>query len=70
MKYEQDNFAAVKIYNDKNQYLWNGGTTFPSDSAALANMFSDGELLMDISYEAYSIYFTSTVSHFHDTSVF
>ncbi|MBQ5603786.1 MAG: hypothetical protein IIU89_05095 [Bacteroidales bacterium] len=24
MKYEQDNFAAVKIYNDKNQYLWNG----------------------------------------------
>ncbi len=24
MKYEQDNFASVKIYNDKNQYLWNG----------------------------------------------
>ena len=24
MKYEQDNFAAVKIYNDKNQYLCNG----------------------------------------------
>ncbi len=46
---------ALQYLRELNQYLWNEGKTFPADSAALANMFSDGELLLDLSYEAYSV---------------
>ena len=46
---------ALEYLRELNQYLWNEGKTFPADSAALANMFSDGEVLLDISYEAYSV---------------
>lgn len=45
---------ALAYLRELNQYLWNDGKTFPADSTKVANMFSDGELVMDISYAAYS----------------
>ena len=45
---------ALEYLRELNQYLWNEGKTFPADSVTLTNMFADGELVMDISYEAYS----------------
>ena len=45
---------AFEYLRELNQYLWNQGTTFPADSVTLTNMFADGEIVMDISYEAYS----------------
>ena len=45
---------AFEYLRELNQYLWNQGKTFPADSVTLTNMFADGEIVMDISYEAYS----------------
>jgi len=44
---------ALEYLRELNQYLWNDGTTFPADSVTVTNMFADGELVMNISYEAY-----------------
>lgn len=45
---------ALEYLRELNPYLWNEGKTFPADSTTVSNMFSDGELVMDISYGAYS----------------
>ena len=45
---------ALEYLRELNPYLWNEGKTFPQDSTALTNMYSDGEVVMDISYGAYS----------------
>lgn len=45
---------ALAYLRELNQYLWNEGKTFPADSTVVSNMYSDGELVMDISYGAYS----------------
>lgn len=45
---------ALEYLRQLNPYLWNEGKTFPADSTTVANMFADGELVMDISYDAYS----------------
>lgn len=45
---------ALEYLRELNQYLWNEGKTFPADSTTVANMFADGELVMDISYDAYA----------------
>ncbi len=45
---------ALEYLRELNPYLWNEGKTFPADSTVLSNMYSDGELVMDISYSAYS----------------
>ena len=45
---------ALEYLRELNPYLWNEGKTFPKDSTALTNMYSDGEVVMDISYSAYS----------------
>lgn len=45
---------ALQYLRELNQYLWNDGTTFPTDSVTLTNMFADGEIVIDLSYEAYS----------------
>ena len=45
---------ALEYLRELNQYLWNEGKTFPSDTVTLTNMFADGEIVMDLSYEAYS----------------
>ena len=34
-----------------NPYLWKQGTTFPADAATVANMFADGELILNMGYE-------------------
>ena len=44
---------ALEYLRELNQYLRNKGTTFPADSVTVTNMFADGELVMNITYEAY-----------------
>lgn len=46
---------AIDYLKELNQYLWNEGKTFPSTVAQMDNMYSDGELLMTLSYEPYSV---------------
>ena len=46
---------ALEYLRELNPYLWNEGKTFPKDSTALTNMYSDGEVVMDISYGLLSI---------------
>ncbi len=41
---------AFDYMNMLEQYLWQEGKTYPRDSAALDKMFSDGQLLMTMSY--------------------
>lgn len=45
---------ALEYLRELNPYLWNEGKTFPADSVTLTNMFADGEIVIDLSYEAYS----------------
>lgn len=46
---------ALDYLNELNEYLWNGGTTYPTDSPALNNMFMDGEVVLRQTYGAYDI---------------
>lgn len=46
---------AIDYLKELNKYLWNEGKTFPSTLAQMDNMFADGELLMTLSYEPYSV---------------
>ncbi len=45
---------ALEYLRQLNPYLWNGGRTFPESSTAVDNMFADGELVLNMTYEAYS----------------
>ena len=44
---------ALEYLRELNPYLWNEGKTFPDASTTLSNMFSDGELIMYMTYGAY-----------------
>lgn len=44
---------ALEYLRQLNPYLWNQGTTFPNSSTTLDNMFTDGEVLLNMSYDAY-----------------
>lgn len=44
---------ALEYLRQLNPYLWNQGTTFPNSSTTLDNMFADGEVLLNMSYDAY-----------------
>lgn len=44
---------ALEYLRALNPYLWNGGTTFPNSSTTLDAMFMDGEVLLNMSYDAY-----------------
>jgi putative spermidine/putrescine transport system substrate-binding protein len=46
---------AIEYLRELNPYLWNAGKTFPATSAQVQNMFADGELVMNMSYEPYSV---------------
>lgn len=46
---------AMGYLRELNPYLWNQGKTFPATSSQSENMFADGELVLHISYEPYSI---------------
>lgn len=41
---------ALDYLRELNPYLWNQGKTFPESSTALDAMFSDGEVVMNMSY--------------------
>ena len=45
---------ALEYLRQLNPYLWNEGRTFPESSTAVDNMFADGELVLNMTYEAYS----------------
>lgn len=44
---------AMDYLKELNPYLWNQGKTFPDSSTTLDNMFSDGELVLNMTYDAY-----------------
>ncbi|QUH27173.1 ABC transporter substrate-binding protein [Serpentinicella alkaliphila] len=46
---------ALAYLRELNPYLWNEGKTFPATSSKVENMFVDGELVMSMSYESYSV---------------
>lgn len=41
---------GLEYLRSLNPYLWQKGTTFPSDHATLSSLYADGELVMDMSY--------------------
>ena len=45
---------ALEYLRALNPYLWNEGQTFPESSTTLDNMFVDGEVVLNMTYEAYS----------------
>ena len=46
---------ALEYLRQLNPYLWNEGKTFPESSNAVDAMFSDGELVMSMSYGPFSV---------------
>jgi len=46
---------AMEYLRTLNPYLWNEGKTFPATSTEADNMFADGELLLSMSYNPYSV---------------
>ena len=45
---------AMEYLRELNPSLWNQGQTFPESSTTLDNMFADGELVLNMTYDAYS----------------
>ncbi len=46
---------ALDYLRQLNPYLWNEGKTFPDSSTTVDAMFSDGELVMNMSYSPFSV---------------
>lgn len=46
---------ALVYLRELNPYLWNKGTTFPDASTTLTNMFADGEVVLNMTYDAYDV---------------
>ena len=44
---------ALEYLRALNPYLWNEGQTFPESSTTVDNMFVDGEVVLNMTYEAY-----------------
>ena len=45
---------AMEYLKGLNPYLWNEGKTFPDSSTTLDNMFADGEVVLNMTYDAYA----------------
>ena len=45
---------ALEYLRELNPYLWNQGKTFPDSSTTLDNMFADGEVVLNVTYDAYA----------------
>lgn len=45
---------AMEYLRELNPYLWNEGKTFPDSSTTLDNMFADGEVVLNMTYDAYA----------------
>lgn len=43
---------GLEYLRSLNPYLWNQGTTFPTDSTTVGTMYADGELVMNMGYGA------------------
>ena len=46
--------SAMEYLRGLNPYLWNEGKTFPDSSTTLDNMFADGEVVLNMTYDAYA----------------
>lgn len=44
---------ALEYLRQLNPYLWNEGKTFPDSSTTMDNMFADGELVLNMTYDAF-----------------
>ncbi len=44
---------ALAYLRELNPYLWNEGKTFPESSTTVDNMFADGELVLNMTYDAF-----------------
>ena len=44
---------AMEYLRRLNPYLWNEGKTFPESSTTLDNMFADGEVVFNMTYDAF-----------------
>ncbi|MCI9167199.1 MAG: ABC transporter substrate-binding protein [Dorea sp.] len=44
---------ALEYLRKLNPYLWNEGKTFPDSSTTVDNMFADGELVLNMTYDAF-----------------
>ena len=44
---------ALEYLRKLNPYLWNEGKTFPDASTTVDNMFADGELVLNMTYDAF-----------------
>lgn len=59
---------AIDYLNELKPYLWNEGKSYPASSAQVDNMYADGELLMTMSYEPYSVALNIQKNIFTNTS--
>lgn len=46
---------ALEYLRSLNPYLWNEGKTFPDSSTTLDSMFQDGEVVLNMSYEPFTV---------------
>lgn len=59
---------ALEYLRELNPYLWNEGKTFPATSSEVNNMFTDGELVMNMSYGPYSVAVNIEKGTYKDTA--
>lgn len=59
---------ALSFLRELNPYLWNKGTTFPDSSTTLDNMFADGEVVLNMTYDAYGTALKIADGNYTDTT--
>ncbi len=59
---------AMEYLRELNPYLWNKGTTFPDSSTTVNNMFADGELVLNMTYDAYDVALNIEDGSYTDTT--
>lgn len=61
-------WPAIEYLRKLNPYLWQEGKTFPESNPALNNKFADGELVMGMSYSAFTVATNIADGSFKDTT--
>lgn len=59
---------ALEYLRQINPYLWNEGKTFPESEPTMKNMYADGQLVMGMSYGAFSVAVNIEDGVFTDTT--
>lgn len=59
---------AMDYLKELSPYLWKEGKTYPASIAQVDNMFSDGELVMDMSYNPNAVAGMIATGRFKDTA--